>query len=1061
MQEQGGWGKVRTTILLGAVFLALVLYLNARYNWVEVIDLGVNEIEEGGGGSPTQPILMAEPGPPVRQTERFHGTELRLCGTESYSLSPIESYIWRIDGQALPATSLASITHDFSSAGEYDVSLQITNPGITFSGVVNITYHIFSDSDIEGFLLDYEGSNSLQQFQDQAGTDPKLWSQSFKTIGQMMELYEGDSSIGRLQTTAEFSLPHGTDGDLLLRYDPQPNNTVVILANGESSKWFDMYSINQDGSLTLRGEYNFGLRQDAFSIAEAPNDRVVIAGRNGIDVIDISDLDRPTHLGRWNSPKGDQARTEHLVFAVDVVESGSSAYAFVTVRRRTLNDNDPIPYNEDATDTGYNVTGVHVLNITNPSQIIHVGAQGYIDVPGTESYVYRDKARYAGRHIVVDESENQVVVANGDSGVHVFKYDPFTFLLNETEKWGYDVGENPDPKKGVRHYASELHVQGNYVFVAAGKNGLVSLERKQNPDRLTELDSLAGEGLHGLSIDTIPGESILLLGILRSCDADSDTVNCKYPEQGGLRAIDTSSPGNLLLDSAFEIDFPLVGRASGAVSVLYNNTHSDKRVYVESDWHAGFLYDIDLTAIPSQISKNEIHPVSGEIQSLYVRGNHAYVGDSSFVATVDISNPYSPSFVDFFYTEHQQFFGKLEGWSTNLYLQQKNQISVSDISNDNGILTLEELELLDEHGIMLPPPYEVFCIDDDRFWVFTRSPSKISVYNLVGAPYDKPSHIATGPVPPDYDFGTQYNHVACEAERFYMLTNKAQGRSNMIYGLIAAELQGTGLKVHFKSGDDLKLLQDQRVSLAVDGNSLYTNNGLRGNIPNLGCENRRSRGLIVIDVADPNNPFVRQRLDSHLWSNTGLHIDRDGDVLYAQSYTGFDSGVKVFDVADPNSPNIVAAEDINVLNTVNTGYNSRGWLPGIKRGDFLYSAKLAKLEVFDLNPECSPCPHSYCREGLMCTISEACTSGCCEYSCSRDVNCAATDPIPQNACACASCTPNYCLATGKRCWHDGSCGTGGCCNYLCNPDSSCFDADPIQPLACQQGDQQSKERVSQ
>lgn len=425
--------------------------------------------------------------------------------------------------------------------------------------------------------------------------------------------------------------------------------------------------------------------------------------------------------------------------------------------------------------------------------------------------------------------------------------------------WDYDNNNG---------YSEDLLVDGDYVYVADGEDGLqiVNISDPSNPVGIGNYNST------GYSWGIAKSGNYVYL-------ADGP---------GGTPIIDVSDPTDPQFVSSCPggYDFQDVA-ISGNYAYLANTTYGL------------VIYNI---SGPSNPVFTGHYDTPGSAWDVLVSGNYAYIADAlSGVQIINISNPASPTLAGSYDTPGTAFGLALE--NNHLYVADESGLIILDVSNPSDPSLLGQRSQSGSHGISLQGNLALVAMSDNGIevidisdpsnpshlsWLITTGSSQmITISGDLGYIADGSSglqviDIHTPAVPillSDYRMGGTAYDVAVEGNYAYVAEN--------IGGIVSLDISNPAEPIVLS-----RLYQSNHWgAIAVQGNYAYV----------AGFTN----GTFIFDISDPSNPDNIGSYYSGQGYPTAIHVD--GNIAYIALSDAYD-WLHSVNIAVPSSPSLIRSE---------------------------------------------------------------------------------------------------------------------------------------------------------
>jgi hypothetical protein len=396
---------------------------------------------------------------------------------------------------------------------------------------------------------------------------------------------------------------------------------------------------------------------------------------------------------------------------------------------------------------------------------------------------------------------------------------------------------------------TDIAVSGNYVFVTTYNEGLkvIDITTKNAPDLIEAASCNTGGTTYGIAIE---GNYAYV--------ADSGTTS-------GLKVVDISSPATLS-DSSHIRSCTFFG--GGLDIEISDDSSGNTYAYVIDNVYPGNLYVIDITN-PLNVNDSSIVgdcTVGGSLIDLSLSGNYAFIiGDD--LAVVDIHNPASIADTSLV-GRNENDFNAISSEGDYIYVN--GWYSGSYYLNVLYCLVPSFPSILRTHDTV-SYTYKV-AIDGD--YAYVADGSGLKIFSIS----DPESSIEVA----SCSFSGGVNSLA-------------------IHGPFAfVGSQSTGFSVVDISNPEAV---DNDSVISTGSPSLYTAWDIKARGDLVFVADNQD-GMIVIDIADPTNPF---EVDRVLYSLDCLDIALFDD--YAYVARGFDGGITVVDIGNRDSVDFLSTVD--------------------------------------------------------------------------------------------------------------------------------------------------------
>lgn len=281
--------------------------------------------------------------------------------------------------------------------------------------------------------------------------------------------------------------------------------------------------------------------------------------------------------------------------------------------------------------------GVAVLDVSAPGNPGEMSVRGVLQAGSADVVVVGDHAYVAGGDAgglqVVDVSDELALAVVGSYGApglaaHVTAADGYAYVVNHQGAfWIVDLSSNPARPTVAGSHAPrfEGHLDGlglaaadGYAYVAIG-NGVRAVD-VSDPRVPVEIGaySVSVSAIHGLAIQ---GDRLYVAG---------EVAGSRCKPDGGFRVLDVSDPANVCEAGGLDVDF----------GALENVVVEEQYAYV-AGWTGLLIVDV---SDPAQLAVAGSHYTPGSAHNVAVRVDrgsaHAYVADGFFgLRMFDVSAP--------------------------------------------------------------------------------------------------------------------------------------------------------------------------------------------------------------------------------------------------------------------------------------------------------------------------------------------------------------------------------------------------------------------------------------
>ena len=499
------------------------------------------------------------------------------------------------------------------------------------------------------------------------------------------------------------------------------DGNTAYLANGDSG--MDILNISDKSTPTLIAYFKISGRVKDIEVSSDGNTAFLATHGIGLDIINISDPTTPTHITTYSdssSPSKVKISSDgNTLYLID--SSGLKILNIADISSPTLIGTYPkgagnfsLSSDEDTIYLTHNNSGIYIVDISTPStpsliknydpgsvhdiKISNDGDTGYlvshydfslqtIDItdPTSPSVLdtYTSTVSNFGQSLVISSSENNAYIADQRGGLYILDISNTSSL-----SLAFNYSSSSDSK------AAELTNDKQVMFIADAYSGLQIYDSSSLdvPQLIANYDPLAA--VYDLELSS-----------------DEDTIYLASTSKG-LQIVDVSNLSTPSLVGSFII-------AGEAISVKIS---SDQNTAYIASYNSGlYIIDISTPSSPSQIgffASTEARKVV-----LSESSNRIYLGDSTSLKMIDITNPASPilegefpvSLTDIEITSDEKF-AFISDDSTGVALK---VINISDKTSPSLVSTFDFSDVNDHSGsIKLSNDEKSIYITNSRFGVW-------------------------------------------------------------------------------------------------------------------------------------------------------------------------------------------------------------------------------------------------------------------------------------------------------------------------------------------------------